>query len=179
MGDLQAIRKRFWIATAVLGLVNVALLAYLLRPGASASAQEAQEASLQQRANDLKVEVEKWKVSNPEKIREDLKKFDAENVPVRSSQISEQIEKVIKDTGVTAPAISYPLVTGEKASLPGVQQIRIETTVAGDYGKVASFINKMEQAKPLFIIDKVSLTTQEGGTVTLQISFTTFLKGTA
>src|SRR5262245_59866866 len=107
MGDLQAIRKRFLIATAVLGLVNVALLAYLLRPGASASAQEAQEASLQQRANSLKAEVEKWKVSNPEKTREDLKNFYAENVPARWSQISEQIEKITKETGVSAPAIRY------------------------------------------------------------------------
>lgn len=180
MGDLQATRKRFWIVAAALGMVNVALLAYLLWPGTSASAQEAQEASLQQRYNSLKTEVEKWKGGDPARTRADLKKFyAAENVPVRSSQISEEIEKLIKDTGVNAPAIRYSSETAEKTSLPSVQRIKIETTITGDYAKVARFINKMEQSKLLFIIDKVSLTGQEGGSVTLQITFNTFLKESA
>jgi cbb3-type cytochrome oxidase subunit 3 len=179
MGDLQTIRRRFWIATVVLSLVSVALLAYLLRPGSSAAAQEAQEASLQQRVNLLKNEVEKRKSSNPQKTREDLKNFYAEDVPVRSSQVSEQFEKIVKDTGVTAPAIRYSPEAQDKTSLPSVQQIKVETTVTGDYAKVAKFINAMEQARLLFIIDKVSLTGQEGGNVTLQITFTTFLKASA
>jgi len=176
MGDLQATKKRFWIVAALLGLISLALLAYLLRPGSSAAAQEAQEAALQQRINQLKADVEKWKNSNPERTRADLKTLYAEDVPIRSSQISEQIEKIIKDTGVTAPAIRYSPEAQDKASLPSVQQVKVETTVSGDYAKVAKFINAMEQAKLLFIIDKVSLTGQEGGNVTLQITFTTFLK---
>jgi len=179
MGDLQTTRKRFWIATVALALVNVALLAYLLRPGSSAAAQEAQEASLQQRVNLLKAEVEKRKNSNPEKTRQDLKKFYATDVPERSSQISAQIEDLVKETGVSAPDIRFSLETGEKTALPSIQEIKVETTVTGDYSKVARFINAMEQAKLLFIIDRVSLTGQEGGKVTLQITFTTFLKGNA
>jgi hypothetical protein len=55
----------------------------------------------------------------------------------------------------------------------------VDTTVTGDYLKVARFINAMEQAKLLFIIDKISLTSEEGGKVTLQITFDTFLRETA
>jgi cytoskeletal protein RodZ len=179
MGDLQKTRRRFVIAVAALAVVNVALLAYLLWPGSSASAQEEQEAALQQRYNSLKAEVERWKGSDPARIREDLKKFYAEDVPVRSSQISEQIEKLMKETGVSAPAISYSPETAEKTALPGVQKIKVETTVTGDYAKVARFINSMEQANLLFIIDKVSLSGQERGNVTLQITFSTFLKEAA
>jgi Type II secretion system (T2SS), protein M subtype b len=179
MGDLKTTRMRFWIAAGVLGLVSLALLAYLLRPGSSAAAQEALEASLQQRVNLLKAEVDKWKDSNPQRTREALNKFYADDVPVRSSQVSEQLEKIIKDTGVTAPSIRYSPEPQDKTSLPSVQQVKVETTVTGDYSKVAKFINAMEQARLLFIIDKVSLTGQEGGNVTLQITFTTFLKGNA
>jgi hypothetical protein len=179
MGDLQTTRKRFWIAAAVLAVANVALLVYLLWPGSSASAQEEQEASLQQRYNTLKAEVEKWKGSDPAKTRADLKQFYAENVPVRSSQISEQLEKLIKETGVSAPSIRYTPETAEKTALPSVRIVKIETSVTGDYAKIARFINAMEQAKLLFIIDKVSFSGQEGGTVTLQITFNTFLKETA
>jgi hypothetical protein len=176
MDDLKKIRTRFVVAVAVLAAVNVALLAYLLWPGSSAKAQEAQEAALQQRANSLKAEVENRKGGDPAKIREELKKFYAEDVPERSSQISEQIENLIKDTGVIAPAIRYSTDTAQKTTLPGVQQVKVDTTVSGDYIKVAKFINGMEKAPLLFIIDKVSLTGQEGGVVTLQITFTTFLK---
>lgn len=179
MGDLQTTRKRFMIAAAVLGALNVALLAYLLWPGSGASSQEAQEASLQQRANSLKAELERWKGSDPAKTRAALKQFYAEDVPVRSSQISEQIEKLLKQTGVSAPTIRYLPDSTEKTALPSVQRVKIETTVSGDYTKVARFINAMEQSELLFIIDKVSLTGQEGGTVTLQIAFSTFLKESA
>lgn len=179
MGDVQSTRKRFLIAAVALAAVNVLLLAYLLWPGSSASAQEEQEAALQQRNNSLKAELERWKGSDPATTRADLKEFYADNVPVRSSQISEQLEKIIKDTGVRAPAIRYSPEAAQKTALPFVQQIKVETTVTGDYAKVAKFINAMEQAKLLFIIDKVSFSGQEGGTVTLQITFNTFLKESA
>lgn len=176
MGDLKKIRTRFVIAVALLVVVNITLLVYLLWPGSSAKAQEAQEAALQQRANSLKLEVENRKGGDPARIREELKEFSAENIPERSSQIYEQIEYLIKETGVIAPTIRFSPDTNQKTTLPGVQQVKVDTAVSGDYLKVAKFINAMEKAPLLFIIDKVSLTGQEAGVVTLQITFTTFLK---
>jgi hypothetical protein len=66
----------------------------------------------------------------------------------------------------------------EKNDLPDVQRINIDTTVSGEYAKVAKFINAMEQDKFVFIIDQISLTSQESGIVSLQIKFQTFLKET-
>jgi hypothetical protein len=60
--------------------------------------------------------------------------------------------------------------------LPDVQRISIETTVTGEYAKVARFINAIEQDKLVFIIDQISLNSQEGGVVSLQVKFETFLK---
>jgi type IV pilus assembly protein PilO len=51
--------------------------------------------------------------------------------------------------------------------------------VTGDYLKVAHFINDMERSQLLFIIDKITLSSQEGGKVSLQITFDTFLKQAA
>jgi hypothetical protein len=59
-----------------------------------------------------------------------------------------------------------------------VQHIDIDTTVTGEYAKVAKFINAMEQDKFVFIIDQISLTSQESGVISLQIKFETFLKET-
>jgi hypothetical protein len=44
---------------------------------------------------------------------------------------------------------------------------------------VAKFINALEQSDLIFIIDQVSLSGQESGTVSLQIKFETFLREAA
>jgi hypothetical protein len=173
MGDLLTIRKRFVVGVTVLGAINLALLVYLLWP---TPAQRSPEA-LQQQYKSLSREVELWKKSNPEKTRADLKQLYADNLPGRWSQISQQVDKLIRETGVTAQSIHYPTENAEKGALPDVQQVKIETTVTGDYSKVARFINALEQDKLLFIIERISLSGQEGGAVvSLQITFDTFLK---
>jgi hypothetical protein len=173
MGDLLKIRKRFIVGVTSLGAINLALLVYLLWPGPAQPSQEA----LQQQYNKLSREVALWEKSNPEKTRTDLKQLYADNLPGRWSQISEQVNKLIRETGVAAQSIHYPTENAEKSAPPDVQQVKIETTVTGDYSKVARFINALEQDKLLFIIEKISLNGQEGGAVvSLQITFDTFLK---
>jgi hypothetical protein len=173
MRDLLQIKKRFILGVVILGTINLALLVYLLWPGPARPSQEA----LRQQYNSLSREVALWEKSNPEKTRADLKQLYADNLPGRWSQISQQVDKLIRETGVAAQSIHYPTEDAEKAALPDVQQVKIETTVTGDYSKVARFINALEQDKLLFIIEKISLNGQEGGAVvSLQITFDTFLK---
>lgn len=175
MGNPGQVRQRFILVVTVLSAINLALLVYLFWTGSSGSSQEA----LQNRYNSLKREVELWEKTNPEKTRADLKQLYSENLPARWSQISQQVEKLTRETGVIAQSIHYPTDASEKAALPAVQQIKIETIVTGDYTKVARFINALEQDKLLFIIEKISLSGQEGGVVSLQITFNTFLRQTA
>jgi hypothetical protein len=173
MGDLAPIRQRFILAVAVLSAIALALLGYLLWPRTGQPDMNA----LHQEYDRLNREVAQ--ISDPAQTRADLKKLYATDIPDRFSTISEEMEKLFKDTGVTPQPIRYTPEADQKASLPGVQQIKVDTTVTGDYLKVARFINAMEQDKLLFIINKISLSSQEGGKVTLQITFDTFLRETA
>jgi hypothetical protein len=176
MGDLQQVRNKFITAAAALFLACVALLVYRLWPGTSHSIQQQQDAELRQKIALLNHEISIWKASDPAKIQQDLNRFYAENIATRGSEISKQLEKLLQDTGVTAQSIVYPAVT-DKPPLPGVQFVKAETVVTGDYAKIAKFIHAMEQDKMLFLIDKVSLVgQQEHGSVSLQITFTTFLR---
>jgi Type II secretion system (T2SS), protein M subtype b len=173
MGDLVRMRKRFMLGATILAVINLVQLVYLLWPGPTQPSRDI----LQQEYYNLSREVALWEKSNPEKTRAELKQLYAENLPERWSQISQQVDKLIRDTGVTAQSIHYPTENAEKPALPDVQQVKIETTVTGDYSKVARFINALEQDKLLFIIEKISLNGQEGGAVvSLQITFDTFLK---
>jgi hypothetical protein len=176
MGNLQEIRRKYITAAVALGLISVALVVYLQWPGSSHAEREAQRTGLQQRNAQLTHEIELRKNSDPVKVQQALDRFYAENIATRGSQISKQLEKLLQETGVTAQSIRYPDIT-EKPPLPGVQLVKIETVVTGDYPKIALFINKVEQDKMLFLIDKVSLSGQtERGSVSLQITFTTFLR---
>jgi Type II secretion system (T2SS), protein M subtype b len=176
MGDLARIRKRFIAAATALGAITLGLLAYLLWPQSSAL----RPADLQEQYLTLKSEVALWKKGNPDAVRADLNRFYSEDVPQRYSAISQRMEKLFQATGVTTSSgIHYPSNNQEKTMLPGVEPVRVETTVTGDYAKVAHFINALEQDKTFFIIDKISLSSHEGGTVSLAITVDTFLRQTA
>ena len=105
--------------------------------------------------------------------RVDVKKFYEEKVPSQFSQISQHLEKLMKEAGVTTARESgitrIERKHREERVCLDVQRVNIETTVTGEYAKVAEFINAMEQDKFVFIIDQISLTGQEGGVVSLQI----------
>lgn len=178
MRDLERVQKRFATIAIILCLAVLSLLVYLFRPGSSRSAQEEEKAGLQQQLTSLRAEVELRESSNPEKTRAALKAFNAD-LPSRYSEISQRLEKLFQEAGVSPTAsIKYSTEAPEKTDLPDVQRIRIDTTVTGDYAKVARFVNKMEQDPLLFVIEKISLSSQpQGAEVSLQISFDTFLKG--
>jgi len=181
MNNLEKTRKEFTTVLAALGVVNLLLVIYLLLPGSSPSARAAQEASLKEQKQALTREVTPL-IGIDKKLaqtRVDVKKFYEEKVPGQFSQISQHLEKLMKDAGVTHAGIRYSQdrnSSTEKNELPDVQRVNIETTVTGEYEKVARFINAMEQDKLVFIIDQISLNSQEGGVVSLQVKFETFLK---
>jgi Tfp pilus assembly protein PilO len=181
MNHLEKTRKQFMTVLAVFGAVDLLLIIYLLLPGSSPSARAAQEESLREQKQALTREVTPL-IGIDKKLaqtRLDVKKFYQEKVPGQFSQISQHLEKLMKDAGVTSAGIRYNQDRNgstEKNELPDVQRVNIETTVTGEYEKVARFINAMEQDKLVFIIDQISLNSQEGGVVSLQVKAETFLK---
>ena len=185
MNNLTKMRQRFTLVLAVLGAVDLLLIIYLLLPGSSPSSRAAMEQNLRDQEKTLTREVTPLKGIDKQlaQTRVDVKHFYEQKVPSEFSQISQHLEKLMKETGVTTTSgIHYAQenrsARNDKGDLPDVQRINIETTVTGEYAKVARFINGMEQDKFVFIIDQISLTSQESGVVSLQIKFETFLKET-
>jgi Tfp pilus assembly protein PilO len=182
MNNLEKTKKQFTLVLSVLGAVNLLLLIYLLLPGSSPSARAAQEESLRQQKKTLTSEVTPL-IGIDKKLaqtRVDVKKFYEQKVPSQFSEISQHLEKLMKDAGVTTKGgIRYQehnTSDKDKLDLPDVQRIGVDTTVTGEYTKVAKFINAMEQDRFVFIINQIALTSVESGVVSLQIKFETFLK---
>jgi Tfp pilus assembly protein PilO len=155
------------------------LLGYLLWPGSSAAGRKAREQSLQQQYRNLDREVGPLKDIDAKLLqtRGVISALYQERIPSRWSEISSELENLMKEAGVTpAQSIHYTIDKPDKDDLSDVQRVAIDTSITGEYSKVARFINVMEQDKLLFIIKQISLSGQEGGTVTLQIKVETFLK---
>lgn len=184
MNNLEKTKKQFTLILSVLGAVNLLLIVYLLLPGSSPSARAAQEESLRQQKATLTSEVTPL-IGIDKKLaqtRVDVKKFYEQKVPSQFSEISQHLENLMKDAGVTAKGgIRYPQEHSstsdkDKDELPDVQRIGVDTTVTGEYSKVAKFINAVEQDRFVFIINQIALTGVDNGVVSLQIKFETFLK---
>jgi Tfp pilus assembly protein PilO len=177
-GKLAKTKKRFTIAVTVLGITSLGLLVFLLWPGSSVSAQRAQEESLQQQSRSLAAEVAPLRGMDQKLIqtRADLKTMYQERIPAHWSIVSQELERLTRETGVTTQGIKYNPVKLDKGDLPDIQSIEIDTSITGEYSKVARFINAIEQDKLLFIISQIALSGQQGGEVTLQIKFQTFIK---
>ena len=184
MNNLAKKKTQFTWILSILGAVNLLLIIYLLLPGSSPSARAAQEESLVQQKKTLTSEVTPL-VGIDKKLaqtRVDMKKFYEQKVPSQFSEISQHLEKLMKETGVTAKSgIRYSpehstSADKDKVELTDVQRFGVDTTVTGEYAKVAKFINAMEQDRLVFIINQISLTSVESGVVSLQIKFETFLK---
>ena len=56
---------------------------------------------------------------------------------------------------------------------------RIDARLSGDYRPLMQFLNSLERDKMFFVIDGVTLTGQQSGTVNLRLRLTTYLRGVA
>jgi len=181
MRNLTAIKQRFIVALAIMAVVDVVLITYLMWPGSSLSALETQRATLQSKHSTLTREVKPLEQMDVKlaQTRANIKDLYKDTIPRHSSQIAQELDRLKKVASVKTQSIHYSEVKTDKSELQDVQRFNIETTVTGDYGQVAHFINALEQSPLFFIVDQISLSGLEGGTVSLQIRFQTFLKETA
>ena len=178
MTKLQRLRQRLTIVIAVLLVADVALGIYLLWPGSSSANDHARELALQQQVREKTREVAPLKGIDGKlaRARTDLSALYREQLPGKYSQISDEIDKLARENGVSFPMLRY---TSENTDLPDVDRVKVDTTVSADYAKIPRFINAMERDKQLLmVIDEISVNGQQGGTVTLTIRFDAFLKKT-
>lgn len=183
MGSLDKVKTKFTLILVILILVDVGLIGYMFWPGSSPSSRQAQEKTLQQKEATLSHEVAPLHNLGTQlaETRVDIKKFYEQKIPSQSSEISQHLIKLVQETGVTTQGFHYNEENSSdknKKDLPDVQRIGIDTTVSGEYTKVAKFINALEQDKYVFIITQIALTGSDNGGVSLQIKFETFLRET-
>jgi len=103
-------------------------------------------------------------------------RFYRDRLPGSYSGVAAELGALTKKAGVRLTRVQYSpqqVLVG----LPGeLTEVRMDATLAGDYRPLMEFINSLERDKMFFVIQAVTLTGQQSGTVNLRLRLTTYLR---
>ncbi|MFZ0285886.1 MAG: GspMb/PilO family protein [Terriglobales bacterium] len=180
MPDLRHTRRKVKIALAVMAAVDVIAIAVYFSPlVGSQSARQDQLHSLWRELQQKTREVEPLRGLDKKVpvARKEIDQFYKERLPAQDSAISQNIGKLAGEAGVKISNIRYDMKDPEAL---GVQRVRIEADMNGNYLQLVRFINSLERDQMFFLVDSVVLGGEQAGTVKLQMKMETYLKtGTA
>jgi hypothetical protein len=106
---------------------------------------------------------------------QDANVFYADRLPYAYSEVLAELGRLTQKSNVRWANAQYgqlPVLSGEYA----LTELHIDASVSGDYRPVVEFINSLERDKMFFLVNGISLSGQQTGTVNLRIRLTTYLR---
>ena len=91
--------------------------------------------------------------------------------PGAYSTITSTLDELATKDSVRRTRTSYVQTPG----VAGLAEVRIDTSLSGEYTPLMRYINALERSKTFFIISGLTLTGQQGGLVNLRLRLTTYL----
>ena len=110
------------------------------------------------------------------KLSEAQQQIDAfyrNRLPGRDSDVADEVGKLAQRAGVRFSGVRYE---SDDTPLPSIRKLQLDVSLAGDYVRIVKFINQLERDKMFFIVDRVNLSEQQGGTVRLELRLETYLR---
>jgi hypothetical protein len=103
--------------------------------------------------------------------------FYAKRLPGSVSQVAAERGDLAKKLGVKETRVQYtyaPILAGSAGELT---EVKMDASLTGDYRALVQFINALERDKTFFVINGISLSGQQSGTVNLRLRLATYLRG--
>jgi type IV pilus assembly protein PilO len=179
MPDLRNTRRKFTIAFAALGLVDVLAIAVLLSPVAGSQLARREQLGRLEKELLLKTRQVEPYVGFDEKIKaahQQIDVFYKDRLPIRASAISESLGRVAAESGVKISHFGYKM--SDPAPV-GLTPVLIDASLSGNYLQLIRFVNSLERDQLFFIVDSVELGGEQSGEVRLQMKLETYLKAGA
>jgi type IV pilus assembly protein PilO len=104
-------------------------------------------------------------------------RFSRERLPATDSAMLRELGNVAKTHGVRLIRVQYVFAPVMAGSAGELTETRLDATLSGDYRPLVQFINSLERDKMFFVINGLTLTGQQSGTVNLRVRLTTYLRG--
>ncbi len=164
---------------ALLGLVNLYLLAHMFYAWRQVSNQD--EAAVANQTVAMKAaEIAKKPLEGLDgklvKATKDADLFYQKRLPFSDSAVAAELGALAKKEGVKWGRAQYaysPVMVGTSGELT---EARIDASLSGDYRPLVLFINALERDKMFFMIQTLTLTGEQAGTVGLRLKMTTYLR---
>lgn len=106
----------------------------------------------------------------------DADKFYGQRLPSSYSEVLTELGALTKKQGVKLTRVQYAESPVLDSSAGALTEIRMDASLSGDYRPLVLFINSLERNKMFFLINGVTLTGQQSGTVGLRLRLTTYLR---
>ena len=108
---------------------------------------------------------------------DDANGFYERRLPNSDSEVLTELGALTKEHAVRLTRAQY-LPVPVLANTPGeLTEMRIDASLSGDYRPLVQVINALERDHMFFVIDAVTLSGQQSGTVNLRLRLRTFLRG--
>jgi type IV pilus assembly protein PilO len=105
----------------------------------------------------------------------EIGEFYGARLPASYAAISERMNKLATENGVQLTTETY---LSKAATLDGLERLRIDANITGNYLQAVRFINALERDPMFFLIDGVSLGEPQAGVgIRLVIRVETYRKG--
>lgn len=155
----------------VLNLVLIVRLGFAMRDLGSGRQDQLQRSQLQL----VQMQVQTRRLEGlPAKVelsRKDADTFYAERIAANYSSILADLGALAAKDNIRLTRAGY----NQAPAIEGLVELRIDANLAGDYTGVMNFINGLERDRTFYVINALTLTGQQGGTVNLRLRLTTYL----
>jgi type IV pilus assembly protein PilO len=180
MPDLQDTRRKVKIGIAGMAVISAVALAVLFSPlvGSTASRKEQMDrlwAELKSKSK--QVEPLRGMDKKVAASQLQIQDFYKNRFPSRSSEIYEDLGKIQEQTGARIQGMKYK--PDDEPGPTGLQRVAIEGDLTGDYLQLVRFLNALERDRMFFIVNSVTLGSEQGQNVKLGIKLETYLKAGA
>ena len=174
MRNLRQTRNKFLIVLVVLLVLDAAAAAYLVfGPKPGSYREQLEQARRELQAKRAQAEPLKHIDQKLEQAQKDIRGFADGRLPQMYSAISEQLEKLAREHSVQISEVRYE---PDDSGIPELTRVRISAGLAGEYPRVARYINGLERSKVFFVVNRVDLADQQGGVVKLGLEMETYVK---
>ncbi len=171
-----------WAAIGLLAAVNLYLLVTLAvywqkASSANENAQAQQQVALKTaQLAALPLEGVDAKLANSNRQAD---KFYTERLPFTYSEIATELGALAKKDGVRLTRVGYSQeqVVELTPQAGQLTEVRLDSSLQGDYRGLVELINGMERDHMFFVITGVALTGQDTGRVNLRMRATTYIRG--
>jgi type IV pilus assembly protein PilO len=177
--NIPASRRRMYGVVVALVLLDIAALLFLFSPlGTTRRSAEADYQTTRVRMRGKAEEVAPLRGIDGKLVdaRQEIDAFFKDRFASQGSDIISELGKVATANRVRISQGKYDV---EDTDIGGLQRVRIEAILDGNYVETVKFINALERDKMFFIIDSVTLGEQQAGKVRLNMKLETYLKGRA